>query len=196
MDLVSRSATEPIIYRIDAEDRISYVNWSWEDSAMHSGTPDVLPDRVLGRRLWDFVSEPTTRAIYQRLVARAREGTATTIHYRCDRPDRHRIYAMTIGRLATGEIEFSTRILRESRRPRIALLEQRLRAPSKFVRICDWCQDILLFDRGWVPLETAAETLERRSSDSLPGLVHSICERCEDRVSREIAQPSAAIDLS
>src|SRR5947209_973097 len=81
-------------YRV--ADRLVEVNDAWTRFAHNNGAPELAPDAVLGRSLWTFIADPTTRRLYEALVARAREGSPRTVPYRCDVPAAKRLMRMTI----------------------------------------------------------------------------------------------------
>src|SRR5262249_54871616 len=75
-----------IVYRIDRGDVIAEVGGAWLAFALANYAPELAPEKVVGRPLWDFVVGPTTRQLYRDLLARARSGRAARFPFRCDGP--------------------------------------------------------------------------------------------------------------
>jgi hypothetical protein len=175
-----------VMYRIDAEDRISYVNDGWCVFAMENEGEAMTRTRVLGQSLWDYISDPTTVDLYSQMVKRAREGHPVKFHYRCDAPDRRRLFRMTIAPVGEGQIEFVSELRREEVRPKVVLLDRLEQNRSEeLVLICSWCEKVALPDGRWVPVEEAIETMGLMQSERMPGLTHGICDNCKFRMMGE-----------
>jgi hypothetical protein len=71
-----------VVYRIDAEDRISDVNDGWRWFAGENEGQKMTREKVLGQSLWDHICDPTTAELYRQMVKRAREGHPVKFHYR------------------------------------------------------------------------------------------------------------------
>ena len=83
-------------YHLDASDRIVAVDTAWIAFAAANGAPD-LPDRVLGRPVWQFFSNLTVRELYRTLFRRVRETRdGVTLTFRCDSPDVRRFMSLTV----------------------------------------------------------------------------------------------------
>lgn len=171
-----------IVYRIDAEDRITFVNREWVDFARGNRGDAVMPEHMIGRRLWTCVADPTVFEIYSRLVAQARAGRTARFDYRCDAPARRRWFAMEIRPWEGGEVQFSSQLLREETRPSVMLLESGRSHDDRFVRVCSWCQRVAVPPDAWLPVEQAVAILHLLEDEKLPRLTHGICEPCADRM--------------
>src|SRR5450631_2450126 len=86
---------EPVSYQIDGHDDIISVNSAWKAFARSNGAPH-LAEQVVGRSLWEFVSDGTTRQVYRDLLVRVRGGRTVTFSYRCDSPSLRRYMRMTM----------------------------------------------------------------------------------------------------
>lgn len=181
-----------VLYRIDAEDRICDVNAAWTYFAKENEGEILARERVLGQPLWDHICDSTTVELYRQMVKRAREGHTVKFHYRCDAPDRRRLFRMTITPVGGGRIEFESRLRREEVRPRVPLLDrQEQNRSQELVRICSWCEKAALPDGRWVPVEEAVEAMQLMQRERLPGLTHGICEHCKVRMLRQIERTVA-----
>lgn len=181
------STPAPLVYRIDDDDRVCFVNGAW--LADNGG---LSPETLLGRTLWDFVHEGTVVALYRQMLVRAREGRMVRFHYRCDTPEARRLYRMSITALADGTVEFCTVLRREERRPKVLLLDV-AQAPrgDALVKICSWCERAEVAEGEWAPVEKAVETLGLMERHPLPRLTHGICARCLGRMMRSLDRLAA-----
>jgi len=173
---------EPLVYRIDAADRLTYVNDAWLQFARNNQGESVMPELVLGRKMWVCVSDETVRALYQQMIERARAGWPVQFTYRCDAPAKRRTFAMEIRRVRTGVVEFVSTLLHEEARPPVALLEPGRKRDERFAKICSWCQKVAMPDGTWVPVEAAVKALHLLESEQMPHLTHGICAPCEAKV--------------
>jgi len=98
--------TGSIIYRIDAEDRISEVNDAWcRFAEENGGNPD--PASVLGRPLWGFIVDEGNRSIYRSMVHAVRHKVSPLlIPFRCDSPTEERHMTMTLAPGYLSEVVF------------------------------------------------------------------------------------------
>lgn len=71
-DRMEQPDTNPVVYEVDATDRIISVNDAWITFALHNSGEALLPPGIIGRHLWDSVADPTTIELYRMLYARVR----------------------------------------------------------------------------------------------------------------------------
>ena len=111
--------TPTIVYRVDGEDRIVAVNGAWNAFASANGGGAITASRIIGRNLFEFVTDATTQQLYRQMLARIRGGQDLTYTYRCDSPDRRRLMEMEM-RLVddAGSVEFRSVPLEERHVPR------------------------------------------------------------------------------
>lgn len=151
---------------------------AWIDFARGNHGEGLLPEQVLGQDLLDSVGDETVRELYIRMIRRARTGTPVRFHYRCDAPDRRRMFEMKIHMLTGGEVEFVSTLRYEDPRPLVALLDPRRLRDDRLLLVCSWCQKVALPDKTWVPVESAVESLHLLEEETFPRLTHGICESC------------------
>jgi len=169
-------------HRIDADDRIVHVNDEWVEFAIENDAPHLDRGNVLGRKLWSYVNEPTTRHLYQVLVRRVRDsGETATVPYRCDAPDRRRELRMEISLREDGEVEFASRIVSAEPREPVAVLDFRAPRGGGHVRMCSWCKAVKT-PEGWVDTESAVARLGLLQGPTLPPLTHGICDDCREKL--------------
>jgi hypothetical protein len=171
----------PIVYRVDAADRITYVNDAWDAFARQNEGASVMAAGVVGRPLWGFISDLTTLTIYQRLLGRIRVGNELRFSYRCDSPSHRRVMEMQISRADdAGSVEFRSVMLAEEHRQPTPI------APKSLQRMCGWCNRL---DVGgaWMEIEEALPRLRMMERESPPMITHGICESCLETMEAELA---------
>lgn len=181
----------PLVYRIDALDNIFYVNDAWMVWARQNDGDSVMPDYVLGRKLWACMGDPTVLQIYQRMVAQARAGKPVQFNYRCDSPAHRRVFAMSIHSNDGIEVEFASALVHEEVRPVVALLQPGRKRDQRMLRICSWCQRVAVSVDRWLPVEEAAQVLHLMEADSLPCITHGMCERCAETMLKTLEGDSS-----
>jgi hypothetical protein len=170
------------VHRIDAEDRLSFVNDAWLEFAAENAGPDDA-EAVLGSPLMAHISDAETRHIYRLLIDRIRE-TGRPIHfrYRCDSPNVRRFMEMRMDARPEGQIEFRSRVLRSEGREWMPVLDPTLPHRSDHpLQICSWCKAVYTRS-AWLKLEEAVQTLDMLAEAVLPQLSHGICPACSDRM--------------
>lgn len=183
------SSPLPVIYRIDASNRITWVSSTWEDCARANARDSFLPTAILGQDLLAWFADSTVRALYTTMIRHVRAGKAVRFDYRCDTVDRRRTFAMEIGLRPDGEVEFTSVLVRQEMREPAMLLRTGLpRDKARFIRMCSWCQDVALPDGRWVSVEDAVAALRVMESAAMPQITHGMCEACHGRVSRAMDQ--------
>jgi len=174
-------AAEPIIYRIDSADRITYVSESWDGFALANNGAGVTAESVLGRSLWDFLSDMTTCELYRQVLARIRTGRAMTYRFRCDSPGHRRLLEMEIHLLDdAGAVQFQTSTLAETPRafpPTDQGDGSHGVEEGAMIRVCGWCSR---FDAEgeWMELEDALPRLRLLEYPDTRMLTHGICDAC------------------
>lgn len=61
-----------IVYRIDSQDRIVYVNDNWHKFAEENDASELTKQSILYRSLWDFISDHATQQFYREVIHRVR----------------------------------------------------------------------------------------------------------------------------
>jgi hypothetical protein len=175
---------ERLTYRIDDCDDIQFVSDSWARFATANGAPE-LAEGVVGRSLWDFVSDMTTRQIYQDLIGRVRTGRTASFAYRCDAPERRRFMHMMLRPTGRRGVEFDSVTLRiEPRRP-VAVAARTPDPAQRLLRVCSWCKRVDVHG-AWQQIEAAVESLLVFAAAAPPALTHAICPDCHARMLAEI----------
>lgn len=169
---------QELLYYIDAMDRLCAVSGDWVAFAQANDGNAVMPERVLGRSLWDFIEDPNIRELYRQMIQRVRSGFLAQFDYRCDAPEWRRQFRMTIRTAADGTVEFLSQLLWKEQRPRVDLLDVTIMRSEQWVRVCSWCQNVALPNGKWVSVEEAVEELRLLTEEALPKLTHGMCPPC------------------
>jgi hypothetical protein len=183
-----------ILYRIDGADCFMEVGGAWGAFADANEGPELAPELVLGRSLWDYVGDLTTRQIYRTMLRHVRaDGRPVRFRFRCDAPTVRRLLAMEIAPVDSGHVRFSVTPVAEADRPSVPLLE----AEHKVERggqllMCGWCQDVRLPGDRWVRAEDAVAALGLFEGVAIPTVSHGICPTCNDELAGALVDPSIA----
>lgn len=188
---MTRPDDSPIEYTIDGADRIIAVNAAWARFAVANGGAALLPPAILGQSLWGFLSESTTRQLYQRLLERVRStGAVVEFPLRCDSPTARRFLRIRLTPGAGRSVQFEVHTRRVEVRPPVTLLEPDRPVTADLVRMCAWCKRIDTGSSTWVEVEQAMQSLGLVDRDPLPGITHGICGDCLSRI-EAMLEPSS-----
>lgn len=177
---------DSIVYHINNADAIIYVNEQWDTFALFNEGAEVSSSKVLGKSLWEFITDSTVRTIYRDVLAKIRSGNSIDFEFRCDAPAFRRYLSMHIAMLNPSVVAFTTRTLLIEVRPPVSFLDSRAAsATDTFVCSCSWCKKIRI-DNVWVELETALRELELLKHPATPKITHGICDDCHKAMSDAI----------
>ena len=167
------------VYRIDHQDRISYVNKAWIDFGVENGLTDFSEEKVIGRLLWGFIADHSVMGIYKNLFDTVRaKKSRPKIPYRCDSPDCRRFMQMELSASHEGEIKIVSEILKLEFRPSVALLEQPSNRSDKILAVCSVCKKVQLREDTWYEIEDATAILGITNEGPYPKLSQKMCGAC------------------
>lgn len=179
-----------VAYRIDCEDRLAEVGAGWTSFAASNGGESLAPSRVLGRSLWEFLSDATTIHIYQTMIRQLRQGREPIrFRFRCDAAATRRLLAMEITAGSAGGVLFTVLSEREQERSPPPLLDPAAARDDRLVVMCGWCNRIEVAQGVWSEVEDAVSTLGLFDGAPLPGLTHGICGDCHAAVMGVVEAP-------
>lgn len=167
-----------VVYRIDSQDRIVFVNNAWQQFALANDAADYTDERVLNRSIWDFITDDPTRLFYQEMVKRVRTNNSLSFNFRCDSSEYRRFMKMKISSAEGNEVQFESQILSSERRNPQAILDRRVKRSDELVVICGWCKKINIGQAIWKEIEHAVEVLGIFESEIFPQLSHGMCGGC------------------
>ncbi|MFN0171893.1 MAG: hypothetical protein ACKV22_36225 [Bryobacteraceae bacterium] len=175
-----------IIYRVNDQDKIVFVNAKWDQLAAANAGEAVTASQVLQRRLWDFISDSTTRELYRQVLLRIRDGRSLRFTFRCDSPSCRRLLEMDVHSREDGTVEFRTRTVSEESRQPLVLQESGAAGSGELLRMCGWCKKVF-FDGTWTEVEDAVDQLRLFHRTFLPSITHGICEGCYQEMIKTLA---------
>ena len=172
-----------VTYQIDGQGRILSVGPEWERFAHANHGAHLTGSTVRGRVLWDFISDPTTRALYRALVERLIAGVPEIrFTFRCDAPGERRLLEMQMRPLAEDRIEFQVTPVKGVDRPAIPLLDPTVARNGELLRMCSWCKRVPAGEAGWIDVEVAVQRIGWPQLQQIPAITHGICPTCEAQV--------------
>ena len=186
-------AVDGIAYAVDAEDRIVAVGRrGWDRFAIENGAPELRADSVIGRHLFDFVSDPELRQAYRELADRIiSTGEPAVIAARCDSPGVVRELRLSIAPAAARRQRAGAAVSGPDRQQRqrgraldifdfealLTALKQESDLP--IVTMCSFCQQLRRpgssDEDDWVP----AEEYYRLGGTSRVRISHGLCADCD-----------------
>ena len=173
-------------YRVDAENRISWVSEEWWPFAQANAGLKLRPEQVVGTNLLDHISDSSSRELYETLLRRIRQTEQSVLlDIRCDSPELRRFLVLSISSLMDGSVTFLSRTVRMEPRPAQPLLQAGAGHSRRRVRMCGWCKRVAVGSE-WVEVEEAAPHLPVTASGQWPEISHGICPPCQQRVLRQL----------
>jgi len=196
-----KSAEFEVRYYLNARDEVVAVNEAWDDHAQVNGGESLVGNQILGRSLWDFIADMTTRQLYQQIIARVRLGCHARFPLRCDTAWCKRLLEVSVRLMDDGLVEFSTSVSNMEIRPEVPLLTGATPGCKEVLRSCAWCCRIDPGSGIWTDVEKAASELQLFENSKIPQLSHGICPQCFLRMTSAIeglhpGSPAANQDAS
>jgi hypothetical protein len=174
-------------YAINADDVVTFVNDAWLDFARENDGGDLV-ENVIGSWLWQHLAGVEVKNLFRALLDRVRdEQKPVQIPFRCDAPELRRYMTLRLRPLPDLGVHFTSKILEETDRTRISLLEAgRPYDPDRSLPMCAWCKRLEAGPAGWEELEEALRKSEIFHIQPLPRITHTVCPDCRSQVSREL----------
>jgi hypothetical protein len=186
------------MYGIDAADRVVELGPGWDEFALGNDAPELAGSAVIGRSLWDGISDPSTRGLLASILQRVRASgrRISGIPFRCDGPHTRRFMSFRAEPQPRAGVRIGT-TLRTARphRPPVTLLQRGVERTSSVLRMCSWCNDIEV-EGHWKDVALATRSLGLLHHPVLPVLTHDICLTCErivwHQIDRELGRSALA----
>lgn len=182
-----------ICYRLNDRDEIVSVNEAWDAFASANSAGHMTASHVVGRPLWGFITDHTTRLLYRDILARVRGGHPVRFVFRCDSPDCRRLLEMEASGGPDGLIKFRSRTLSVEERQPQALLEPDRPHSEALLRVCGWCKKVDVGGR-WAEVEEGVSLLGLFEHSILPKVTHAICEACYERMVATLDEDEGSAD--
>lgn len=167
-----------IIYVVDPNDHLVEVSREWTDFALKNDGAEIISERVIGRSLWDFITDDPTRELYEAVLEHVRPGETTDRVLRCDAPERRRLIEMIVTRRPDGNIEFMKVLLASKPRATQRLLARSTPRNGRRVMVCSWCDLVNVDVEKCFEVEAAMEYLELADTNELPVIDPVVCPSC------------------
>jgi hypothetical protein len=179
---------EALTYVLDRQDRISSVSPQWIVFARDNGASDLTPEAVRGRSLWEFISGPETRRIYELALENVRsEGCSLFIPVRCDSPSLRRFMRLRISPAGEGGIEFHSELVRVEPRKEVSLPRgAAYDTDRRFLAVCSWCGRVAIRDGAFAEIDDALPELKCFVENELPWHSYTICLSCEEMARKDL----------
>lgn len=180
-----------VTYQIDSQGRIISVGPGWDRFAHANNGDHLAGGSVIGRTLWDLISDPTTRALYQAMVERLLAGVPEiAFTFRCDAPAERRLLEMRMVPLPDEQIEFRVTPQTTMDREPIALLDPAVARSGGLLRMCSWCKRVPVGAEEWAEVEVAVRRIGWPHLQQIPAITHGICPTCEGDVFGLVNDPT------
>jgi hypothetical protein len=89
--------TDLRVYELSSQNRIISVSDNWDSFARSNGGEAALSQAVMGRPIWDFISNLDTRSYFNALMFAARSTERkVAVRYRCDGLSERRLFQLQI----------------------------------------------------------------------------------------------------
>ena len=168
------------VYIIDAQDRIVFVNPAWSRFMAPARGAGPSLSEVIGRPIWDGISEGIVRQLWELLYNRVRAiGGSVFVPMRADRVDERRLIDIELTPLADGSIRHVCEPVWQEARAAVALLDPSYPRDERSLRCCMWCRRIQVRLGAWEEIEDAQQTLAIPAESTLPRLEPGACSTCK-----------------
>ena len=180
---------DPVVYLVDEEDRITFLSDSFTRFAMDNDAPHLVGPTILGQRLWDHITEPTTAELYQAMLARVRqEGAALAVPIRCDGPHIIRKLSVEMWPMEADGVRFVSKPVELTPRQPNPVLDIRSERNDRLIRLCSWCKCVHVEGQGWMEADRAVHVLGLFQQMPLPRITHGICQNCAKGVLEQVRE--------
>ncbi len=174
-------AKTEVVYRysVDKDDRIASVDEWWLAFARENGAAQLDRASILGRQLWEFISDQPTRSLYQEIHSHVRAtGNAIDVPFRCDSPMLQRFMQLRITRHTGQQLLYESRLIRVVPQKRLAVLDPKRDRAESFLTICSMCKRSLIEPDGWLDLQSISLQLRMFDQQKVPQLRYTLCPQC------------------
>lgn len=182
----TRQPLKPVSYVIDVHDALVALNDEWSTFARQNAAPELIPEAIIGRSIWSFVSGPETQTILRSLLDGVRSGLTAQFPFRCDSPTMVRRMLMRMRPMTGRQVEFVSTVTAQFPVSYKGLWDSTVPRTDQTLVACSWCKRVLI-ERTWRDAATAIATLMLFDRSPLPRISHGLCHDCE-RMLREIAR--------
>ena len=182
-------------YVINADDKIDGVSSEWLQFARENQASHLNAETVIGRSLFEFMSNEETRHLYGMILERVRQSESEVVlSFRCDGPSVRRYMELDVSPMAGGHVQFRSWVVREEERETVPLFDSLSWRSEEFLMVCSWCKRVEV-EADWLEVEDAVERRELFSQTRLPQISHGICPECSTQLRRQVKQQLTSGEL-
>lgn len=189
MNAADHENTSVVSYTIDAEDIIVEVSSSWQQFARENFAVGLSDREVLGRPLWDYIQDESTRSLYKALLQAVRaKGRPISLPFRCDSPRIRRYMVMNVTPHADGRISFTNELVETKTRNPEIYFQTKLGANKLYYVMCSVCNQVrpLEEEGNWQEVEDAFAFLAH--VDEPVQVVYELCDKCSSFMNNSLQQ--------
>jgi hypothetical protein len=169
-------------YRVDETDVIDFVDRWWLAFARENNAVELNEPAVVGRKLWDFISDEPTQELYREIHVRVRTlGNPIAIPFRCDSPTLQRFMQLTISRQDEGHLMYESKLIQTKVQHRLAVLDPKKERAESVLTMCSFCKRSLIEPSGWLELENISLKLRMYEQQKVPALLYTVCPDCSNQ---------------
>ena len=170
------------LYRVDKDDKITWVNAAWLAFAQENNALELTESRVVGRCLWEFVADKATCDEYRRVHAHLRgKKKVAVIPFRCDSPNLRRDMRLTISGNASDEsLDCESVIVQAMPHRYISVLDPGRSRAESFLTMCSCCKRVLVEPDGWLDVAIFSQRLRSRARTTWPHTRQTLCPKCRE----------------
>lgn len=161
---------------------------NWDAFARQNCAVGLAPGEVLGRSLWDYIKDETTRRLYQVLLRAVRsKGLSLSFPYRCDSPRMRRYMMMHLTPRADGSVTFVNELVETRARSPEVYFRSVLAPNTQYFVMCSVCNRVRFYETdNWQEVEEAFTTLAQ--VDDPLEVVYEVCESCSGSLRQTLQQ--------
>jgi hypothetical protein len=180
-------------YRVDAVDRLVWVDPWWLAFARENGASELTAETVLGQSLWDFIADSSTRQLYQGIHQRLRQrGRPATLPFRCDSPTVRREMRLTITCESSDQLHYESTLLSVEPITTQKFIDPLARRSASQITMCSCCKQCLIESHGWLEPDTVARFSRIFEAEPLPPIRYALCPKCAELLASIPANGTAA----
>lgn len=169
-------------YLLDRDDRVVQVCPQWSVVARERMAVGLDDQRVIGRRVWDFVQGGATQRLYDALLNHVRRtGRTISFNYRGDSPGAIRYMRMVLLPGSNGTVRFRSELLHDQPRQREVYFTHVASPCRPELMQCGLCQRLEVNGRWFTVPESLSHT--DTIDELMPTEVgDTICDTCITRL--------------
>ena len=180
-------------YRLNDADVIVDVDRWWLAFARENNASELNETSVIGRVLWEFISDTPTQLLYKEIHAHVRfSGRPVTVPFRCDSPTLQRHMQLTISRHDAGGLCYQSKLIRATPQHHVAMFDRTRKRSSAFLTMCSFCKRSLIEPAGWLEMENISLNLRMYERQTVPELRYTVCPRCAKTLKQTTSAASNA----